>query len=69
MFFSRVIRNTGLVEPPSKSAIASKYLRLDDDAIEIELLQLFNNKNLILLKYQKQNSWLYYNPSKDLIYT
>ena len=52
------------VEQPSKSATASNDLRLDDD-IEIEILKLFNNKNLILQKYQKQNSWLYYNSSKD----
>ena len=40
MFFSRFIRNTGLVEQPSKSASASYDLRLDDDAIEIETSEI-----------------------------
>ena len=63
------------VDPPSKSATASNNKSSDDDAIEIETLKLLkkkkkklttgHNDHLILQKYQKQNSWLYFNPSKD----
>ena len=59
------------VEPQSKSA--SNDLSSDDDAkpIEIETPEFFPKKNKFdnrtfdLTKYQKQNSWLYFNPSKD----
>ena len=45
-FFSRFIRNTGLVEPQSKSATASNNLRLDDDAIEIETSEIVQQQKI-----------------------
>ena len=60
------------VEPPSKSA--SNDHSSDDDAkpsIEIKTPEFFpqkinfDNRAFDLPKYQKQNSWLYFNPSKD----
>ena len=48
------------VEPPPKSTTANNNLRSDDDAIEIETSEIVQQKKLILQKYQKQISWLYY---------
>ena len=62
------------VEPSSKSATASNDKSSDDDVIEIETSEIVKKKknilttghnHLIFQKYQKQNSWLNYHPSKD----
>ena len=53
------------VEPPSKSDSNSKS---DDDAIEFEtseIVQKMTTGHLVSQKYQKQNNWLFYNPSID----
>ena len=61
-----------MLNPPSKSATASNDKSSDDDAIEIGTSEIVKKNNLttghnhlILHNNQKQNSWLYYNPSKD----
>ena len=52
------------VEPPTKSATASQMMMLLNLKL-LKLLKKMTTGHLILQKYQKQNSWLYYNPSKE----
>ena len=53
VFLSRFIRNTGRVEPPSKSTTANNDLKLEDDAIEIETSEIVQQQKFDLTKVSK----------------